>query len=106
MATGTPVITARATSLPEVAGEAACYFDPANPEEIASALEKVLDNETLREDMAGRGLQRAQQYHPQVVKRQVIAFWEEVAGIRLRSTINDQCHPSAVGALKVPKLST
>lgn len=42
MACGCPVAASRATSLPEVCGEAAEYFDPMAPEDIAAAVERVL----------------------------------------------------------------
>jgi glycosyltransferase involved in cell wall biosynthesis len=81
MATGTPAVAARATSLPEVGGDAAVYFDPADEVDIANVLEKVLGDPALSRSLSGRGLQRAQSYHPEAVARQVREFWQEVAGI-------------------------
>ena len=81
MATGTPVLSSRAASLPEVGGDAARYFDPANREEITDALETVLPDTKLREKMAGKGLVQAAIYRPDVVGRQVMAFWKEFAGV-------------------------
>lgn len=83
MATGTPAIVARAASLPEVGGEAACYFDPSDIAAIADGLQRVMENSALRESMARRGLERARTYHPNVIAQQVRAFWEEVAGVRI-----------------------
>jgi glycosyltransferase involved in cell wall biosynthesis len=80
MATGTPVIAARATSLPEVGGNAAVYFDPADREDMTSAIERVLSDERLREEMACNGLVRAEQYRPSVIRQQVVDFWREFAG--------------------------
>lgn len=85
MATGTPVIAARATSLPEVGGDAAYYFDPGNIDEIAAALQSVLGDEHLRSTMASQGWLRAQFYHPDVVGKLVTAFWGEVAGVSIGS---------------------
>ena len=81
MATGTPVIASSATSLPEVGGAAACYFDPLSMEEAVAALERVLGDDALREAMAQKGIERARVYHPEVVGRQVVAFWERVAAV-------------------------
>jgi glycosyltransferase involved in cell wall biosynthesis len=86
MATGTPAVAARATSLPEVGGDAAVYFDPADEIDMANALEKVLGDQDLSRLLAGRGLQRAQNYHPDAVARQVRAFWQDVAGIAVTET--------------------
>lgn len=43
MARGVPVIAARSSSLPEVGGDAALYFDPNDPEELAQRLCEVAD---------------------------------------------------------------
>ena len=42
MACGCPVAVARATSLPEVCGDAAEYFDPLSPEDMAAAIVRAL----------------------------------------------------------------
>ncbi len=79
MATGTPVIAARATSLPEVGGDAAVYFDPNNHDEMTDAIERVLSDGQLREEMARKGLAKAEEYRPAVIGRQVVDFWTEFA---------------------------
>ena len=79
MATGTPVIAAGATSLPEVGGDAAVYFDPGKTEDIAATLEYVLTSRQLLIEMADRGLERVKRYHPTLVAQQVCAFWHELA---------------------------
>jgi glycosyltransferase involved in cell wall biosynthesis len=61
MACGTPVICARATSLPEVAGDAAEYFDPHSPEDLAAAIEKVTSSER-RLQLRATGFARARQF--------------------------------------------
>jgi glycosyltransferase involved in cell wall biosynthesis len=81
MATGTPVIAARATSLPEVGGDAAAYFDPQNQEEMISAMERVLSDDQLRQEMARKGLAKAEEYRPAVIGKQVVGFWQEFAGV-------------------------
>ena len=81
MATGTPVLTSRTASMPEVAGEAAYYFDPSSVEDMASSLERVLSDVALCEGMVLRGLCRAQTYHPDRVQQKVTQFWKEIASI-------------------------
>lgn len=58
MASGTPVACSRTTSLPEVGGDAPSYFDPLSPEDIARAMEVIL-NEREASRMRTRGLERA-----------------------------------------------
>ena len=81
MATGTPVIAARATSLPEVGGDAAIYFDPANHDEMTMAIEQVLSDDRLRQTMASRGLAKAEEYRPAAIGKKVVDFWQEFAGV-------------------------
>lgn len=56
MACGTPVLTTRAASLPEVVGDAAVIVDPHHTEDIAQGLEKLFLDAALRERTAKRGL--------------------------------------------------
>ncbi len=50
-----PVISSNATVLPEVAGDAALYFDPDSPDELASRMKMILDTPEVREDMIVKG---------------------------------------------------
>ncbi|MBI1352137.1 MAG: glycosyltransferase [Actinomycetales bacterium] len=59
MACGTPTVLARGTSLPEVGGTAAAYFEPGNAEELAVTMEKLLGDEKLRDDHRQAGIERA-----------------------------------------------
>lgn len=56
---GTPVITSNITSMPEVGGEAALYADPFKPGEIADAMIKIANDDTLREHLIKAGAERA-----------------------------------------------
>jgi glycosyltransferase involved in cell wall biosynthesis len=56
---GTPVITSNITSMPEVGGEAALYADPFKPGEIADAMIKIANDDTLREHLIKAGDERA-----------------------------------------------
>ena len=58
MACGCPVAVANATSLPEVCGDAAEYFDPLSPEDMAAAILRALEG-----DLVERGLVRAAALH-------------------------------------------
>jgi glycosyltransferase involved in cell wall biosynthesis len=58
MARGTPVACSNRTSLPEVAGDAALYFDPLDPAAIAEAIEQLLTDGDLRTRLRQSGLER------------------------------------------------
>jgi len=60
MASGTPTILARATSLPEIGGDAALYFEPGAVDELATGITTILIDGDARRDLSARGLDRAQ----------------------------------------------
>ncbi|MFA5139866.1 MAG: glycosyltransferase family 1 protein [Elusimicrobiota bacterium] len=62
MACGCPVAVSRTSSLPEVCGEAACYFDPVDPSDIKRAISEVLSDRTRRERMIASGLAQAAKF--------------------------------------------
>jgi len=57
-----PTACADATSLPEVAGDAALMFDPRSEDAIAGAVRALLYDPTLAADLAARGPARAAQF--------------------------------------------
>jgi glycosyltransferase involved in cell wall biosynthesis len=59
MACGVPAVTARVSSLPEVAGDAAILVDPTSVSELAEALVGLLTNNVLAEELRQRGLARS-----------------------------------------------
>jgi glycosyltransferase involved in cell wall biosynthesis len=63
MAAGLPVITARNSSLPEIAGDAALYVDDAlDAAALATQLESVLDDAVLRRRLGAAGRRRAKTF--------------------------------------------
>ena len=55
MRRGVPVACSNASALPEVAGDAALFFDPRSPDQIAAAIALLLDDEALRRTLVERG---------------------------------------------------
>lgn len=62
MACGTPVVTSSVSSLPEVAGDAALLADPLDVAGIADAVERVLIDNNLRDNLVRAGLARAAEF--------------------------------------------
>ncbi len=58
MACGTPVVTSRISSLPEVVGDAAVLVDPHSVDDIAAGIERVLCDDAFRADLVARGRAR------------------------------------------------
>ena len=77
MARGVPVACARATALPEIAGDAAVYFDPLDPDSIAGAIEAALRD---RGRLAEAGRRRAAGFSwPATAERTAAVYRELVA---------------------------
>jgi glycosyltransferase involved in cell wall biosynthesis len=53
-----PIIASNTTSMPEVAGEAAIYVDPHNPESIVEAMNSMASDSSLRERLVDNGIKR------------------------------------------------
>ncbi len=62
MACGTPVVTSRCTSIPEVAGDAAIMVDPANTVELSSAVGRILTDSLLAASLCEKGLKQAARF--------------------------------------------
>jgi alpha-1,3-rhamnosyl/mannosyltransferase len=58
MACGVPVACARCGPLPEIAGNAALYFDPLSLDEMVTAMLEISENTTLRERLSAQGRSR------------------------------------------------
>jgi alpha-1,3-rhamnosyl/mannosyltransferase len=69
-----PVACSDASSLPEVAGEAALLFDSRDEPGIAEGLQRLLGDRVLREQLRVRGLARASEF-----------TWERTARLTLES---------------------
>ncbi|MGB9589510.1 MAG: glycosyltransferase family 4 protein [Candidatus Hydrothermia bacterium] len=59
MRCGTPVAVSRIPALVETVGDAGLFFDPADPEDIARAIRSILENDSLRKELAQRGSRRS-----------------------------------------------
>lgn len=63
MHAGTPVLAAEATCLPEIAGDAALFVDPASVESIASGMFNLYAEPELRQELRAKGLERAKLFN-------------------------------------------
>ena len=59
---GCPVIASNLTSLPEICKDAAFYVNPYNIDDIASAMEKILNNKDLRNSLIAKGYKRQAEF--------------------------------------------
>lgn len=81
MACGTPVIVSNAASLPEVVGDAALQIDPGSAEEIAKAMQTILDDTGMRQQMRQRGLARAEMFTWDAAAERLYAVYSRMEGV-------------------------
>jgi len=77
MAYGLPVAASSISSLKEILGEAAYYFNPYNNEEIVEAIEKLTIDESLREKLKKLGLERVKQFSWQKMAEKTLEVYEK-----------------------------
>jgi glycosyltransferase involved in cell wall biosynthesis len=82
MARGVPTITSTTTSLPEVAGDAAIGVNPRSIRDLAQAIERVLTEVALAEDLAMRGRRRAERFTWDETARLTLQVYEDVLGAK------------------------
>lgn len=78
MACGAPVACSNASSLPEVAGDAALLFDPTDPAAIAAAIAHALSDASLRDDLRQRGLVQAARFSWAETAQATVAAYRHV----------------------------
>lgn len=82
MAFGAPVVSSNATCLPEVYQDAAYYFDPTDSNDIARAINDVLSNQELRDNLVVKGYEQLKKYSWRRMAEQTHAVYMKA----LRST--------------------
>ncbi len=79
MACGTPVVASQASCLPEIAGNAALFAPPDDPDAWASALLRVRDDAALRERLQRAGIERATHFDWDTSARRHFELFRSVA---------------------------
>jgi len=79
MLRGAPVASSNATSLPEVAGDAALYFDPEDADAIAFAIRRILEDDAFAERLREAGRERAGKFSWDESARQTLACYERAS---------------------------
>lgn len=72
MRCGCPVLCSNSASLPEVAGQAALYFDPHSVDQIAAAIDSFLNAPALRESLRLEGIRQSERFTWAAAARQTL----------------------------------
>jgi len=78
MASGCPVITSNVSCLPETAGGAAILCNPENSDEIGTEIKKLLEDNSFRNEMIEKGMERAKLFHPEKYSQNLISFYSKI----------------------------
>jgi glycosyltransferase involved in cell wall biosynthesis len=78
MACQVPVIAADRGSLPEVVGDAGLLINPEDPDELAAAIERLLNDELLRSGLIEKGRLQAARFSWEKCARQTLQVFHQV----------------------------
>jgi glycosyltransferase involved in cell wall biosynthesis len=85
MACGTPVVCSRASSLPELAGDAALLIEPDDAEGLTAAIRQLIDQPDLASTLRQRGLAQARKFTWEATARQTAQLYQDVAQANRRA---------------------
>ena len=88
MRCGTPVITGDRTSLPEVVGDAGLMVNPFDERALGAAINRLLEDETLRAELRRKGLERARLFSWRETARLTLQAYERAVPTAQRTTRN------------------
>ena len=72
---GTPVLAGNTSSIPEVAGDAAEYFDPSEPESICEVMDRLLSDADRRQELRVEGREREKMFSWQRCAEETLDFY-------------------------------
>ncbi|MGB2870012.1 MAG: glycosyltransferase family 1 protein [Bacteroidota bacterium] len=79
MASGLPIACSRRGPMPEVLGDAGVYFDPEQPDDIATAVRQLIQSPDLRRTCARKALEYASQFSWERCAGETFSFLASVA---------------------------
>lgn len=98
MASGTALVVASTSSLPEIAGDAALFADPHDPAAIARAVRRLLYDEALRNALISRGLDRVCLFTWQKTAEKIVEVYQKVSNRKERTVrLLDRLRPVTKG---------
>lgn len=81
MARGCPVLCSNTSSLPEVVGTAAELFDPYDPSDICSTIERVVSSKAITASLIARGHERISQFSWEKCANETLNIYKRLAGV-------------------------
>jgi glycosyltransferase involved in cell wall biosynthesis len=81
-ACGCPVVLSNCSCFPEVAQNAAVYFEPVDEQDIENQVFKVLNDENLRAELVKKGYERLKDFSPEITAKKTLEVYKSVLGKR------------------------
>ncbi len=78
MFSGTPIITSRGGVFPEAGGNAACYVNPKDPQEMGNAILTILSSENLQKEMIENGFLKAKEFHIDKTSKKLMDLYKSL----------------------------
>lgn len=95
MASGTPTLASNRKAIPEIAGEAALFFDPEDVVGLSRTMEKLASDHELRRQLRERGLRRAHGFSWHACAEETLNVYRRIAA----QTKQARCRESQVRPL-------
>lgn len=73
---GAPVVCSNRSSFPEVAGDAAVYFNPEDAEEISLKIEEVFSDIALRDELVAKGFEKSKLFSWEKSAKQLLQIFK------------------------------
>ena len=75
---GRVVLTSNISSMPEVAGNAACLVDPFSIGEIRRGLDQIINDSVYRDDLVKKGFENCARFDPKQIATQYYDLYKEI----------------------------
>jgi len=77
-----PVVCCRSSSMPEVVGDAAEYFEPTEPDSLRAALERVVSSDLRREQLRALGREQRQRFSWDACAQETLSLYRRLLAER------------------------
>ena len=75
---GRPVVTSNCSSMPEVAGDAACFVNPLDVSDIREGVLRVINDTTYRECLVNKGVDNVKRFLPETVAEEYAKLYQAI----------------------------
>ena len=79
MTYGCPVVSSNKSSMPEILGPAALYFNPDNPSEMKAIITRIITEDDLRRDLVNKGYNQVKKYSWNKCARETIEIYNRMS---------------------------